>query len=249
MLDKNSLQLRHLSFVAVVMAMLGSAPQAVAVCSETEHVAIFVFDNLAPSFTPQVTTLAVTPVGEAVFPDMDQISGILMQYFQSGQGVGPGELAGNMWSWWGVQQSAQAIVDRRDGAVLFAGTMVWMGNGQLLHPLVSSHEWEVVASEQAPAPTITITIANGYWSTAQPTEAELTASAVSYLRSTDVIHSFADCGEYRAVAWVYTPSVGGTDVSVAKLIVAIDGTVGAPWNGQSVADEKASWGGFKVQYR
>lgn len=236
-------------FVAIVLAIFVGAPPVYATCSEQDHVAIFVFDDLWPAFDPQVSVLAVTPVGPAIYPDAEQIGYNLSQFFGDGPGVSPGEVAGSMWSWWGVQQSAQAMVDRRDGAILFAGTMAWMGNGQLLRPTISTHEWQVVPGDPASEPVSAVTIANEYWDGFEPTSSQLTAAAISYLRTTDVIHSFAECGDYRAVGWIYTPSVGGTDASVAKLIIAVEGRVGAPWNGQDVAVEQTSWGSLKVRYR
>jgi hypothetical protein len=251
MSDQIRLHCRGLLLTAAILAVGGFGARAAAQCSDQDHVAIVVFADLWPDFTPEVTTLAVTPVGPAVYPDEDQVRMILLDYFETLQDVVPGDAAGNLWSWWGLLDfSAQALVDRRDGAVLFAGTVVWMGTGYLLYPLVSTHDWAVVPAEPAPEPASTATYDNSFWEDPfYPAVGELTAAALAHLRTTDVIHSFAGCGDYQVVGWVYTPSVGLTDPSVAKLIVAIDGKVGPPWNGQEVAVEQTTWSGLKARYR
>jgi hypothetical protein len=248
MSDQKRLRCRGLLLVAVILALGGFGSRAAAQCSDQDHVAIVVFADLWPDFAPEATTLAVTPVGPAVYPGEDQVRMILLHYFQTLQDVRPDGVAGNLWSWWGHQGSAQALVDRRDGAVLFAGTVVWMGTGELLCPLVSTHPWAVVPAEPAPEPVSIATFGNGFWET-YTTVDELTATALAYLRTTDVIHSFADCGDYQAVGWVYTPIVGATHPHAARLIVAIDGKVGPPWNGQEVAAEQVTWHDLKARYR
>jgi hypothetical protein len=92
-------------------------------------------------------------------------------------------------------------------------------------------------------------IDNYDWENIVPAGAELTAAALSYLRTTDFVHSFADCGDYQVVGYVYTPANGATIPGLAKLIIAIDGKVGAPWNGQPVSAEPVNWGGLKASYR
>ena len=137
--------------------------------------AVFVFDGIWSAPTLQLSTLSVTSVGAVVYPTEAQVANTLRQFFPSVQDVGPGPVAGHMWSWWGMVGSAQALVDRRDGAVLFGGTVVWAGSGHLMAPLVSTHGWAVSATEPAAEPAQVMIIENSYWETVIPTESQLAA--------------------------------------------------------------------------
>lgn len=246
--------LESLTIVALLasatVAGMGSTTSAEASCSEQNSVAIFVFENLWPAFTPRVSTLAVTPVGASVYPTEDEIRSNLAAVLGTPIDPVAGQVAGHMWCWSEPAGDIgwHAVVDRRDGAVVFGGGVIWGGRGTIWRPATSTHNWSVAWGGPAAGPATTNTIASpfgggvplGHWLT----------TALTYLRTLDVVASFAECGPYDAVAWLYVPEVGvGATILDVKLIVAIDGTVGAPWNVPTVAIEHTSWGAIKAQYR
>ena len=222
-------------------------------CSEQDHVAVFILDGLEQGFVSlQVELLAVTTVGPVTYPpEQDVYRGIMAVLGdQANPSLAPAELAGNMWSWIGLQSSSQSLVDRRDGAVLFAGSVIWAGQGQMLCPTGSTHEWGFLGGEPAPAPATVAVLDNDYWDgPGVPPVEELTARAVEHLRATDVLHGFGACGPYVVTGWIYTPAVGVVDPGAARLVVAVEGNLGPPWNGESVPVTARSWGALQSSYR
>ena len=92
-------------------------------------------------------------------------------------------------------------------------------------------------------------IPNEEWDACYTPVEEITAHALELLRTTDVVRSFGECGEYTATSVLYTPTIGALDPSVAKLVVVLEGLVGAPWNNPALPVQPVSWGNLKSLYR
>ena len=249
-----SISKKFTTTILFILVLVGVSPSwSFAQCSDEDYVAVFVLSGIIPDFISlQTEILSVSQRGPSTFPPESEIYQSIMQVF-SGEvnpAISPGELIGNMWSWFGMQSSSQSLVDYRDGSVLFAGTVVWMGQGQIVFPSGSSHSWEVIG-ELAPEPITVATLENGAWGEGinEPTSKQLTSMAVEYLRTTDVFHSFGECGDFVATGWVYTPAVGAMDPIAARLVLTVEGKIGAPWNGQSVPVTTESWDSVKAVYR
>lgn len=239
--------------VAILLCSFSFTSTAHSQCSDQDYVAVFVLSGLQPDFISlQTEMLSVTPVGPSTFPPESDIFNNIMYSFQGDDvfpNISPGELVGNIWSWYGSGHT-QALVDQRDGFVLFSGTVVWMGQGSIHFPISSSHDWAFLPMNPAPAPVSVGVINNPIWGMAGlPTTQDLTTLAVEYLRTTDVFHSFGDCGDYVVTGWIYTPAIGGLDPGSAKLIITVEGKVGAPWNGELVPTAMTSWDSLKANYR
>lgn len=200
---------------------------------------------------PQPSAESVTPVGEATCPPESTVYQNVMTAFNGEvnpamQSAGP---YGDLTTWVGLQNSSRALTDRRDGAVLFAGSVVWMGQGQLDVPAASTHAWQT-GPIQAPAPGSVTVIDNPDWpDDGIAGDAESAAMAVACLRTTDVLVSFGACGPHTVTSWIYAPTLGVLDPGVAKLIVIVEGRVGSPWNGQVIPTVAAGWGSLKSLYR
>ena len=80
-------------------------------------------------------------------------------------------------------------------------------------------------------------------------ETDIADATLNLLRQLDVLHSFAQCGDYSAISYVYTPTVGLLDPLQAQCVMIVRGSCGPPWNGAPVAIESHSWGGVKALFR
>ncbi len=247
-------KLTAFSFALLVLFLLAMNPSSShAQCSDEDYVAVFVLSGLDPDYAPlQIEIMSVSQVGPNTYPPESEILQNVWDAFgyQVTAYQMPSELIGNMWSWTGSggDISSQALVDQRDGSVLFAGKIVWMGTGYIYRPTSSSHPWELLTGDLAPEPISVGTFVNWYWEGTQLTSEQLTSMAVELLRTTDVIHSFGDCGDYSVTGWVHTPTVGGLDTWSASLIITVEGKIGPPWNGQ-VPVSTQSWGSVKAMFR
>jgi hypothetical protein len=123
-----------------------------------------------------------------------------------------------------------AIVDGRDGRVVFAGTVVWMGAGSVTLPVESSHYWSFPPGDPATEPTTVEILPNYFWNEQYGTPIEITDAALDYLGGSDVLRSFSDCGSYNVVSYIYTPGVSGADPSTASQVIIVSGLCGQPWN-------------------
>jgi hypothetical protein len=234
--------------IASLLAIGAGWRNASAQCSGGQMTAVFVVSGLRPGTDRHLDRLAVFQVGENPSPsDSQNIAavnriqprwyyrrieqvGTFIQYFDEPVDFG------------GV-----GIVDSRDGTVVFAGTVIWMGRGVVNYPAESSHSWSFDPSNEASAPASLGIMSNCYWYFETPEE--ITAATLSFLRHTDVLQSFSSCAAYSAVSYVYTPSVGMTDPEVAKCIVIVSGHCGAPWSGEPTSVEHQTWGAVKGMFR
>nr|MEE4267942.1 hypothetical protein [Candidatus Krumholzibacteria bacterium] len=237
----------------LVTTLAFSLPTSVlAECSEADHVAVFLIRGIDAGSSQALERVSVAPVGDVTYPSDADIYTAIMSIFQEAvnPAISAGPVLGNLCLWQGVSGSDhQTIVDLRDGQVLFAGTVIWMGSGAVFRPEDSSHSWSMAGGEAAPGPAQTGLFANGYWDGMTPTAAEVFAQGLELIRGTDVMHSFGGCGEYTATGVIYTPTVGALDPGAAQLVIVVEGQVGAPWNDQSLAVESFSWGGLKAVFR
>lgn len=224
--------------VIAVTLCAALAPSAVyANCSDDLRTAVFVVDGILSDSDPEIRTLEVAPVGTVTNPDIAEMVEIL-------QGVEPallpphdfahvaGEGSFQLFAAMPGDQGASAIVDGRDGRVLFYGTVVWLGFGEVLLPYESSHDWQHSAGDPADPPASVAILPNGNWNATNGDPADLTDGVLTYLRETDVIHSFAACGGYDVVSYIYTP-IGnpGVDPETASMIVVVSGYCDEPWSG------------------
>lgn len=129
-----------------------------------------------------------------------------------------------------IDLGGTAIVDGRDGRVVFAGTVIWLGFGAVTSPVESSHPWSFPTGEPALEPASLGILPNLAWPDHYETPADITARALDYLRGSDVLQSFSNCGEYDVVSYIYTPSVNPyVPPETTSLIVIVSGQCGPPW--------------------
>lgn len=239
--------------IALAAALLVGAATgpATADCSDGEVSAVFRISGLLPGEAMSVDVLAVTPLGMVTYPDDNAIiAGLLALLpdvapaWQPLADAGPVTLFASPPADFG----GAALVDRRDGAILFAGTVVWSGQGHVVTPAVSTHTWTGGLPEPAASPA-SLGIMVMEWDDYHGTPAAITDAALEILRRTDVLHSFAACGEYSVAAFIYTPAVGDLVATVAELVVVVQGRCGPPWNGDPVANEPHSWSTIKDLFR
>ena len=177
----------------------------------------------------QLTLLDVAPLGPVINPSIGEMieaaNAIQPAYYQHHGQVGPFHL---LFAEPGDFGGA-AIVDGRDGRVVFAGTSIWMGQGSVTLPAESSHAWSFPSGNPATEPASVGILPTTGWSENYGTPAEITATVLEHLRSSDVLESFSDCGNYDVVSYIYTPAFSPMDPEAASLIVVVSGKCGAPW--------------------
>jgi hypothetical protein len=233
--------------LAAALMLAAATGPAAADCSDGEVSAVLRISGLLPGEALSVDVLAVTPLGLVTYPDDNAIIADLLTLmpdvapiWQPQGDAGPISLFVSP----PMDFGGAALVDRRDGAILFAGTVVWSGQGQVVTPVASTHTWTGGLPEPASAPaSLDVLILD--WDDSFGTPAAITDAALEILRRTDVVHSFAGCGEYSVVAFLSPPTVGTVDPAVAELVVVVQGRCGPPWNGDPVASERLSWSSIK----
>lgn len=206
--------------------------EAIADCSTGELTAVFIVDDIYPLTAPQLSLLSILPLGPPTEPsEAEMIAAI--EAIQPGFAYTHWHQAGPFHLYFAepLDYGACAIVDGRDGRVVFAGTVTWMGLGSVTRPHVSSHAWSFPAGDPAPPPASTEILPPFEWAPAYyGTPAEITSAVVDVLRRSDVLHSFADCDAYSVVSFIYTPAVGMVDPDEARNVVIVSGRAGPPWN-------------------
>jgi hypothetical protein len=235
-------------WILLSLLLILNASPAVADCSETEVTAVFIVGDIYPGDEQALETLFVYLVAEATYPPEAELIAVIMavqpcygyiltdtiapfrHYF-----CPPGDFG------------AVAIIDERTGQLPFAGTVIWAGEGSVTVPDESSHEWTYVAGDPAAEPVALELFPSELYYYIEPET--VAANVMAELRQTDVLHSFADCGDYSAVLYAYTPAVGGLCPYAAKAVLIVSGLCGPPWNGEPVGSDKRSWGAIKSLYR
>ena len=102
---------------------------------------------------------------------------------------------------------------------IFYATIVWMGQGSITYPtnFLPADSFSVEAGNASDPDSIY------YWSSWGDTiiedETFLQSAAAAYenIRQLSVVHQFSDY-PYKIIAFMYTPTVGATDLTVAKWI-------------------------------
>lgn len=123
-----------------------------------------------------------------------------------------------------------AFIDARTGQVLFAASIVWMGTGELLIPSDrrDADEGLVIQDSKAPDADDLVFLESEFWRNWTGEEGE--GNRVWQLaRRTDLIESFSKCGDYKAVIWPYTPTVGLVNTQKARAIVIVTGQSTNSW--------------------
>lgn len=234
--------------VLIVLALLSYAPPAGADCSTNEMTAVFVVGGIFPADEQALETLSVYPVAEPTYPPEAELIAAI-------QNLQP------CWTYYLIDTitpfrhylcppadfGAAALIDERTGQIPFAGTVIWAGWGEVTVPTESSHDWAYVAGEPAAEPISLEIFPSELYYYVDPDV--LAASVLAELLQTDVLHSFAACGEYSAFLYAYTPAVGVLEPEAAKAVLIVSGLCGPPWNGEPVSNDRISWGAIKSCYR
>jgi hypothetical protein len=221
---------------------------AVADCSATEMTAVFVVGDIYPGGEQALETLFVYPVEEATYPPEEELIAAIEAIQPCYAYILTDVIAPfRHYVCPAADFGAVAISDERTGQLPFAGTVIWAGEGSVTVPAESSHEWAYMTGDPASDPmSLEIFPSELYYFV----DAQVVAANVmAELLLTDVLHSFAECGDYAAVLYGYTPAIGTTDPYAAKAVLIVSGLCGPPWNGQPVASHRLSWGIVKSVYR
>ena len=102
---------------------------------------------------------------------------------------------------------------------IFYATIVWMGQGSITYPtnFLPADSFSVEAGNASDPDSIY------YWSSwgdiiiEDETFFQSAAAAYENIKSLSIVHQFADY-PYKIIAFMYTPTVGATDLTVAKWI-------------------------------
>jgi hypothetical protein len=124
------------------------------------------------------------------------------------------------------------FLDRRTGALVFAGSTVWMGTGKVEFPL-TSEDLSVLVPVDAPPVAPASTTVLDFWTfdgcfrngRDDPHQVACTngAEALSRILDLGVVHDLASCSPFHAVAFLYAPSVGGVVFETAEWVVMLTG--------------------------
>lgn len=218
-------------------------------CSDHEITAVMILGQVYPANEQAFETLSVYPVGEHTFPSYEELLSVIAEY------------VGCDFVLWGPYEGlylhilcmtngsdTSAILDTRTGQMPFLGTLSSSDVGQVLVPEESTHDWSMVEGDPAADP-IQIELFRDSDLYSIINEAAFVDLVMAELLQTDVVHSFAQCGDYSVTIFPYTPTVSPVDPYVAKAVVMINGTCGEPWNGQPVPVDNQIWGSVKSLYR
>jgi len=236
--------------LALAASICFGITSAIADCSDDEMTAVFVVDGVYPGLELSISTLAMSPVTDITNPSAEEMLNSVMEVFQGGA-FSPQDCLNHFcfFYWSPVDFGGAAFVDDRTGDVLFAGSIIWSGQGHVLVPETSSNEWSFPDETLAPEPQqVDIYPNHDFWPD-EVTEEEITDQVLTHLRQTDVLKSFANCGPYSVMSYLYLPTVGVVDPLVAKSVIFVSGHCGAPWNGEPVAVEPTSLTKVKQLFR
>ncbi|MEN8008547.1 MAG: hypothetical protein ABFS42_16175 [Candidatus Krumholzibacteriota bacterium] len=222
---------------------------ASAECSVNEMTAVMILDNIYPGSNQALETLSVFPVGEHTFPSNEDLLSIVRDYVEC-PFVFYHQSESQYLHFQCVQENPEpsAILDTRTGQLSFLGMASSSSEGQVLVPPGSTHDWSMVAGAPTAGP-IEIDVFRDSDLFPIITIPDLVNQVMAELLQTDVLHSFAQCGDYSVVIFPYTPKIDPIDPLLAKAVVMVNGSCGAPWNSQPVPVDSRSWGSVKSLYR
>lgn len=243
-----------LAALVVVGLGLGLAPAPARGQCATEVTAVLLVSDIYPGTDPQVTRLHLSRVPARTNPTDEELLAAVravyvgdqyanLYYHQHLADLGdyglyyasPGDFG------------AVTIIDRGTAQIVFAGTVVWMGDGSVVVPATATHASPPVPGPPASPPASLEVFASAEWGSGWGTPEALAQSALACAAQTDFLRGMANCGPYSVVAYTYTPTVGATDPYAAMEVLIIRGTVDDTW--MPVASEGRSWGGVKTLYR
>ncbi len=239
-----------LFMLALAASICLGATSALADCSDDEMTAVFVVDGVYPGLVMSISTLEMSPVTDITSPSEEEMRDAVMEVFQGGIFSLHDCLGHYCFYYWSPSDyGGAAFIDDRTGDVLFAGRVIWSGQGDVLVPETSSHEWSFPDETLAPEPQQIDVYHNFEYWPEEETEEEITDRVLHHLRRTDVLKSFAECGPYSVMSYLYLPTVGCVDPFVAKSVVIVSGHCDSPWNGEPVAVEPTSLSTMKQLFR
>jgi len=221
---------------------------ALADCSDTEMTAVMILDQVYPGFAQALETVSVYPVSEYTYPSEAELYAAVT-----------GVVECPVYLMFGSQSQyrhyfcqppdygSSVILDLRTSQMPFLGTVAWSGQGEVLIPDESTHGWSVVEGDPASAPASIEVFDSDLFGIMD--QSAFIDQVLAELRQTDVLHSFAACGEYTVVVYPYTPTVNPLDPMAVKAVVMVNGTCGTPWNGAPVPADRAAWGSVKSLFR
>jgi hypothetical protein len=223
---------------------------------ETELTAVFLVENvyLGP---PSIAVMDVRQTGPITSPTEEELIAavadlfgpehhLFPQYFQALDVVGHFRLIFHEPGDFG----AAGLVDVRDGAVAFAGGVVWMGFGQTVQPTSDSHPWVFEAGPMAPAAAAFNHVHNPMWSDESlGNQSYFLKVGLNHIRQTDVMRNFGGSAPYTVTGYLHTPTVGAVDPAAAVAVLIISGQAGPPWGPEPVATTSAVLGQIKALYR
>ena len=234
-----------LFFLLFLLIPLASSAE----CSDHEITAVMILGNVYPGSEQALETLSVYPVGEHTFPSYDELRSVIADYVVCDFFVMAWE--GNYIQFLcmpGMPSSSSGLLDYRTGQMPFLGTEGTSDVGRMLVPEGSTHAWSVLGGDPAAGPYRSFLFRDSeLYTFISPNDFE--DQVMAELLQTDVLHSFAQCGDYSVVIFPYTPKVRHIDPYVAKAVVMINGTCGAPWNDQPVPVDNQTWGSLKSLFR
>ena len=225
---------------------------ASAECSDHEMTAVMIVGQDSPAFPANyqtLETLSVYAVGEHTYPSYDELRSIMADYVDC-DFVFLGPYEGQYIQITcepGVSES-YGIFDYRTGQMPFLGTASETGVGQVLVPAEPTDGWSMVEGDPAAEPTQIDLFRESELFPIISMEA-FQDQVMAALLQTDVLHSFAECGDYSVTIFPYTPTVNPVDPMVAKAVVMVNGSCGEPWNDKPVAVVSRTWGSVKSLYR
>ena len=121
-----------------------------------------------------------------------------------------------------------AVVDARTGALLFAGTVVWMGSGEIYFPLPAIDASGLPQNGvEAPDPEQFHEIEQ--WSGLDPGG----AAAFDSIKPYKPVYDLASCGPYSVLAYMHPTTVGALNPNTAEWVVFLSGTAPEGWLGCS----------------
>jgi hypothetical protein len=235
---------------AVALAILTSSPSASpanAQCSN-ELTAVLLVSGIYPGTDMQIQKLNVSPVGALTYPSADQLLAAVQAVYAGWSYPLHHVLkatVGNYNLYWHIPDDggAATIVDVRTGQVVFGASVWWLGTGSVFVPATDTGSCRLVPGEPAGPPASLAALPSTFWYWGTPEQVAQTA--LGYAQQTDVLHSFASCGDYSVVGFTWTPFAGIQDMAGEVLIVS--GRADVTW--VPVPAEAASWGQLKTLYR
>lgn len=245
-------KLTTFSFALLVLFLLAMYPSlSHAQCSEVERTAVFVVSGIYPGTSLELERVYLRTVGEATYPDNEQMIAAITA-IQPGSYYFQLEYVDPFYHYYQTpgDHGGIAIVDGIDGFVVFAGTLIHLGTGNITVPASSTHQWNYNPGYTAAPPVSIELIASLYWPLYPYGSALYHAeTTINFLREFDVLQSFGNCGEYVAYSFIYRPDYWLTIPVEAKSIIIVQGFCGSPWSGDNVQNEFKSWGSVKAMFR